>query len=528
MNEYRKLSHSELCEYSVINTYNDLLEGRIKAMPAGTWQKDEQVIILLRYVLEVKLGLSKDEIPKIKKVIIKENKLWGSLNRFKSIHKLIYFVYPGVYHECDFNRVATDYWSDINRIRARFEWKLEVEQLAVSDIPSFINYDLLIKWGFSNPLKRQGDSPFRLLHAMYPNRFKETDFKKTPQRYRKDISSLKKQILDILQNENISIEDVPKKVNRDLLCRYHLLGVLSSYSSSISKLFCSLFPEHFTIEDFPMKPNGYWEDLNHVKGAIEQLLNKEGVSEIDIPTFLTKKRLIEAELGGLLYHFNGSPIEIAQALYPGRFLVTEFQRVPNKYWYKKEHRIRAIRDYCQKYEISYKDLPLLNRAYFRKYFPRFISVADRHYDSKFYKWIMEAFPERNFSPKEFDLLVAEDGQICDSKEELVLHNFLIQSVCHAKVEREVVRFFNVKDNETYIPDWIIEQNGRKYIVEYFGLYGSNLYKGYTEKSKRKMAFYPSLSQYTFVAIFPEDFKAEGFGKLAEALGKLGIEMINEA
>ena len=192
MNEYRKLSHSELCEYSVINTYNDLLEGRIKAMPAGTWQKDEQVIILLRYVLEVKLGLSKDEIPKIKKVIIKENKLWGSLNRFKSIRKLIHFVYPGVYHECDFNRVATDYWSDINRIRARFEWKLEEEQLAVSDIPSFINFDLLIKWGFSNPLKRHGDSPFRLINAMYPNRFKETDFKKTPQRYRKDIVFIEK------------------------------------------------------------------------------------------------------------------------------------------------------------------------------------------------------------------------------------------------------------------------------------------------------------------------------------------------
>ena len=141
---------------------------------------------------------------------------------------------------------------------------------------------------------------------------------------------------------------------------------------------------------------------------------------------------------------------------------------------------------------------------------------------------MEAFPERNFSPEEFDLLVADDGQICDSKEELVLHNFLIQSVSYAKIEREAVRFYNGEHDETYIPDWIIEQNGRKYIVEYFGLYGSNLYKGYTEKSERKMAFYPSLSQYTFVAIFPEDFKAEGFGKLAEALGKLGIEMVNEA
>src|SRR3954453_21434799 len=129
MNEYRKLSHSELCEYSVINTYNDLLEGRIKAMPAGTWKKDEQVIILIRYVLEVKLGLSKEAIPKIKREVIKEHRLWGVLNRFKSIPRLIHFVYPCVYQECDFNRVPVDYWSDIDRVRDRFEWKLEVEKL---------------------------------------------------------------------------------------------------------------------------------------------------------------------------------------------------------------------------------------------------------------------------------------------------------------------------------------------------------------------------------------------------------------
>ena len=527
INEYRKLSHLDLCKCSILTSYHDLLDGRIKAMPAGTWQKDEQVIILIRYVLEVKLGLSKEGIPKIKREVIKENKLWGVLNRFKSIPRLIHFVYPSVYQECDFNRVPVDYWSDIDRVRDRFEWKLEVEKLAVSDIPSFINYDLLIKWGFSNPLKRHGDSPFRLLHAMYPNRFKETDFKKTPQRYRKDTASLKKQILDILQNENISIEDVPKKVNRDLLCRYHLLGVLSSYSSSISKLFCSLFPEHFSINDFPVRPNGYWEDLEHARHAIEQLLKNETISEKDIPNFLTKKRLMEAKLGGLLYRFNGSPIEIVQALYPGRFLVTDFQRVPNRYWYKKENRIQAMRDYCEKQNISRKELPLLNRAYFRKHFPRFISVVDRHYDSKFYQWINESFPEYKFTSEEFQLLAGNDGQICDSKEELVLHNFFIQSLLGAKIKREATHFFNKEANEFYIPDWIIKQNGRKIIVEYFGLYGSDLYPGYTEKTKRKMAFYPSIKEYQFIAIFPKDFKEDGFGRLVKLLLEAKLQIVSE-
>ena len=121
-----------------------------------------------------------------------------------------------------------------------------------------------------------------------------------------------------------------------------------------------------------------------------------------------------------------------------------------------------MRDYCEKQNISRKELPLLNRAYFRKHFPRFISVVDRHYDSKFYQWINESFPEYKFTSEEFQLLVGNDGQICDSKEELVLHNFFIQSLLGAKVKREATHFFNKEANELYIPDWIIKQNGRKY------------------------------------------------------------------
>lgn len=359
-------------------------------------------------------------------------------------------------------------------------------------------------------------SPFRLMNAMYPNRFKETDFKSTPQRYRQSKTALRKQIIDILQSEGIRFADVPEKVNQQFFRRHRLLGVLSSYSSSISKLFCSLLPENFTAADFT-KPNGYWDNLENVRSTIQQILKRDNISEEEIPKYLTKKRLQKEKLGGLLHRFHGSPIEIVQALYPGRFSVTDFQRVPNKYWYNQNHRIQTMRDYCHKHNISRKGLPLLNRAYFRKHFPRFISIADRHYESKFYHWIIESFPEYQFTPEEFDLLAGKDGQICDSKEELVLHNFFLQTLIDAEVKREKVHFHNEAENETYFPDWIIEQNGSQYIVEYFGLYGSDLYPGYTEKTKRKMEFYPLVKEYQFIAIFPEDFKEEGFDRLVKVL-----------
>jgi hypothetical protein len=112
------------------------------------------------------------------------------------------------------------------------------------------------------------------------------------------------------------------------------------------------------------------------------------------------------------------------------------------------------------------------------------------------------------------------------KKNLIVHNFFIQSLQEAKVQREAVHFFNKEADEVYIPDWIIEQNGHKYIIEYFGLYGSDLYPGYTDKTKRKIAFYPSIAEYQFIAIYPEDFKEEGFERLARILQEAKIQVVN--
>jgi hypothetical protein len=517
-----KFSREDLSKYPIVDTYNDLMAHKIKTLPSGTWQKDEYVIVLIRYVLEVKLGLTKEEIPKITRTDIKENKLWGALNRFKSIRKLLHFVYPGEFHECEFSKVPINYWDNIEKVKERFEWKLAQEGLEIWDIPSFINYDLLIKWGFSNPLKRHGDSPFRLLNAIYPNQFKETDFKKVPHHFYENNTTLKIRFLDMLKKEQIPFYEIPKKVNQELLFNNGFTTALSSYSNSPSKFISSLFPECFSISDFAIKPNGYWKDISNVRHTIEQLLAAESKTIEELPQFLTKKRLQDANLSGLLCQYHGSPIEIINALYPEKFNVLQFQRVPNKYWYTRENRINAMRTYCRKEGIRRDQLPLLNRAYFRKYFPRFISIADRHYDSKFYRWIIESFPEYVFLPEEFQLLIGEDGQVCDSKEELVLHNFFIERFPELRIQREAKRFYNKKDNETYIPDWIVGKNGQEYIIEYFGLYESELYKGYTEKTKRKIAYYQSLSDYLFISIFPSDFKEVGFDRLLDKFVSIGL------
>jgi hypothetical protein len=191
LNYYRSIYPSELSQLPIVNLYKELISGKRKALPPGTWEKDENVIIIVRYALEVHLGLKKEQIPRINRTVIKEQKLWGALNRFKSIRKLIRFVYPGRYNEFDFSRVPINYWNNIQNIRDRFEWHLRREGIKIEEIPQKVDYDLLIKWGFSNPLKRHGHSPFRLMDALYPGVFKETYFKKIPQRYVNDRNFLR-------------------------------------------------------------------------------------------------------------------------------------------------------------------------------------------------------------------------------------------------------------------------------------------------------------------------------------------------
>jgi hypothetical protein len=202
LNYYRSICYSELSQLPIVYLYKEVISGKRKVLPLGTWEKDENVIILVRYALEVHLGLKKEQIPRINRTVIKEKKLWGALNRFKSIPKLIQFVYPGRYNEFDFSRVPINYWDNTQNIRDRFEWYLRREKIRIEEIPQKVNYDLLIKWGFSNPLKRYGDSPFRLIDTLYPGVFKETDFKKIPHHYANNRNFLREQFLDMLKKEN--------------------------------------------------------------------------------------------------------------------------------------------------------------------------------------------------------------------------------------------------------------------------------------------------------------------------------------
>lgn len=503
LDTYRKMNHEHLKQQSIIKVYEEILAGSRKTFPKGTWKNDENVVMVIRYVLEVKLALNDVEIPRITKETIRKQKLWGALNRFKSIKRMLHFVYPNKFTKFSFHRVPANYWEKLENIKSRFEELLAENNIPFSDIPKFITYDLLIEWGLSNPLKRHNHSPYQLINAMYPNVFSPHQFRKIPNNFGLKKHQIKEQFLYMLKKERIAFDDIPKKVTLEMLQKFRFYAALNYHDKSPSKLIMELFPNEFTIEDFN-KPQGYWHNIKVVRRTVLNLLEKYNIPFSEIPQRLTKKMFMEQGLGGLLDRYDGSPIKIVQDCFPGKFDITDFKRLPNRFWYDKDNRIQSLRSYCKKHNISPDQLPMLSRAYFKRNMPRFVSVLDRHYESKIHLWITEAFPEFMFTPSDFSLLVGEDGQLCDSHEELLVHNHLLKVFAQATIKREGQRFVNEEFNESYIPDWIIHMDGRKIIVEYFGLYGSDRFEGYTERANRKIEFYQSLADYELILIFPED------------------------
>lgn len=98
-----------------------------------------------------------------------------------------------------------------------------------------------------------------------------------------------------------------------------------------------------------------------------------------------------------------------------------------------------------------------------------------------------------------------DGEIFNSFEELDVYKFI--KSCNVDIKRNKSNFY-YKYNRYYIPDFIINKD---IIVEYYGLYtgkksNSKIINNYNIKTHKKNAYYNSLKDYSFIAIYPEDLK----------------------
>lgn len=121
----------------------------------------------------------------------------------------------------------------------------------------------------------------------------------------------------------------------------------------------------------------------------------------------------------------------------------------------------------------------------------------------------------------FNINYSTDNIRLKSKEELLIHEYLISkynNVLYCNNSNKN-KWYNLKYDECYIPDWIIDNN---IIIEYFGFLNKNSstdrFIKYEKKTKRKIEFFSNIPDFTFIDLYKEDL----FNNLTGVKNKLSI------
>lgn len=316
-----------------------------------------------------------------------------------------------------------------------------------------------------------------------------------------------------------SLAELPKKSGlMKIINKYRLGGLLNHrFSGNIYEMFNFAYPGKWNPWDMAMtSKNFYLVKENRIIAVRDVLINKLNFKSKEDFLNISKKHFESNGLDGLLVtYFNSSPIQCIKECFPEyEFNDWEFQNVQLGYWKNPDTRNKALKTLVEDVlNIKHDQIPLLlSRKFLSIFYPKFHDALGVYYNYNLFQWINDVYPSK-FKLEDFYQLVTIDGIRVDSREELIIHNYMIDNITNKKIEHTgnkrlaKYKFHNKSENEKYVPDWILNKN---IIIEYFGWYNADntneIFINYTDKANRKIKYFSSLSNYKFIALFPEDLK----------------------
>ena len=207
------------------------------------------------------------------------------------------------------------------------------------------NTSLIAKYRLRGLLKHKYEnSAYKMIDDLYPDQFKEWEFKMTPLNFWTKEKALQVLKWTIEEKEKLSSEKILQVYGQKWLKDQRLgspLRVL--WNGSPYAMINDLYPGHFKEWEFKMVPNSFWtkgKALQALKWTIEE---KEKLKQEQLKNRYSKRWLIQSGLGGACQLFwNDSPYAMINDLYPNHFKEWEFKMVPNSFW-TKEKALNALR-----------------------------------------------------------------------------------------------------------------------------------------------------------------------------------------
>ncbi|MGU8987661.1 DUF4046 domain-containing protein [Clostridium perfringens] len=338
--------------YKAINAAypNKFKEWEFKHTSSGFWTVDNG-IRATKWLIEEKLKLTDEALKEQLSVkMFVSNYLGGMLNIcFKgSPYLAINNVYPGKFKEWEFKVVPKNFWDISNGIKAT-KWLIE-EKLKFTDdeLKKKISAKVFCDNNLGGMLRNCfNGSPYLAINSVYPNKFKEWEFKISPMGYWRDVSNgieATRWLVD--EKLKLKDEELKEQLSMQMFKDNNLIGMLDvCFKGSPYLAINSAYPGKFKEWEFKNIPNGFWNDksrgIDAVKWLVEDKLN---LSEEELKSCLSEALFVNNGLRGMLaICFNNSPYLAINSAYPGKFKEWEFKNVPRHYWKEKENAIKAVK-----------------------------------------------------------------------------------------------------------------------------------------------------------------------------------------
>ncbi|MFS8355141.1 hypothetical protein ABHN12_29140 (plasmid) [Bacillus nitratireducens] len=380
--------------------YQEILDSKRNRFPKGTWSDDQDNNLakrVIKYLIEKVLKWDKKTTLKSwKSQLIIKYKLGGllSVKYHDSPYVMINDVYPNCFKEWEFQMTPRNYWTKEKALEA-LKWTIEKkERLTDNKLLEVYSVRWLSNHNLSSPCQIfWGGSPYIMINELYPDHFKEWEFKKTPSRLwtrKKALEALKWTIEERKQMNN---EEIRKKISVIWFSEIGLRTPLERYwNDSPFSMINELYPGCFKEWEFQKAPKNYWtrkKALEALKWTIEE---KEKLTNEELTKVYSRRWMINQRLITPLERFwKNSPYAMLHELYPGKFKEWELNRAPRGFW-TKEKALEAL-----KWTIEEKE-KLTNEELIRVYSRRWIinqglrTPLDKFWNKNPHTMLSELYP----------------------------------------------------------------------------------------------------------------------------------------
>ena len=213
------------------------LPWELSCVPIGFWERKENRINAVKWLFEVRLNWSVDDIKqKVSQNIFKENGLVSLLGKQKGgLYTIISEAYPNEIHEWELPITPSSFWeSKENRIRALDYVFNDVLHWSIDDIKKNISQKILIDNNLSGLLKYHNGSPYSVVTEYLPDEnIKAWELPVVPNGFWKKDENCIDAIYWMIDKFDINLNNL-ETLSKSFLIRHKLYGVVfNKYNDSM-------------------------------------------------------------------------------------------------------------------------------------------------------------------------------------------------------------------------------------------------------------------------------------------------------